>query len=277
MKGCDFMKKWAALAGGLSLLLCSTTFAAVQENWVEGIVTVTSEASVQTVKNAQEVQDGTRIWDEYQAEKKVREAAENDARAQLTQYVRAIQVTTTQTVADLMNTDPATAEHVNTLIARANIVKAQQTGDKYEMTMTLPIYGITDSVGRAVLPHIYQQAFLPQGPKDLVVSEATGVIVDCRGLGLKPVMAVTIKDTAGREIYFYQAMLWDKVVRYGMAAWGTDPAVLEKAGNMPIRIRAISLTDQQMTPVISIEDADRILAANDKTGFLRQCAVVLEK
>ena len=62
-----------------------------------------------------------------------------------------------------------------------------------------------------------------------------------------------------------------------MAAWGNSDTVLAKAGAATQTVKAVSLDDQGMTPVISAEDADRILAANDKTGCLRQCAVVIKE
>ena len=273
------MKKWAILAGALSLLLCSTAFAAVEADWDAGTITSTGEASLADAAiSAGGPQTGTgAVWSEYQTDKNARKLAESDARNQLEDYVKSIQVTTAQTVGDLMNADVATAEHVNKLLQDAAVVTAGQKGDKFAITMSLPIYGINDSVGRAVLPHIFNQAELPKGPENLEVPEATGVIVDCTGLSIKPVMDVTIKDTNGREIYFYQAMLWDKVVRFGMAAWGNSDTVLAKAGAAPLTVKAVSLDDQGMTPVISAEDADRILAANDKTGCLRQCAVVIKE
>ena len=275
------MKKWAILAGALSLLLCSTAFAAVEEDWEAGTLTATGEASLIDAEiSAVGPNDGTgtgSIWSNYQTDKIVRSRAESDARNQLSTYVGAMQVTTAQTVNDLMSADPATAQHVNKLLESAPIVKAGQKGDKFDITMTIPVYGIHDSVGRAVLPHIFNQAELPKGPENLAVPEATGLIVDCTGLGLKRVMTLTIKDTNGREIYFYQAMLWDKVVRFGMAVWGNSSNVLARAGSAPLTVKAVSLTDNQMTPVVSAEDADRILAANDKTGFLRQCAVVMKE
>lgn len=58
---------------------------------------------------------------------------------------------------------------------------------------------------------------------------------------------------------------------------GDDETGRSRAGNKPLIVKATSLTDLDATPVVMIDDADKILAANRSDKFLDNCAVVFVK
>ena len=105
----------------------------------------------------------------------------------------------------------------------------------------------------------------------------TGLIVNCKGLGLKSAMSPVIKNADGEPIYGHKNINPDFVVAYGMVSYaddinGKDTA---RAGNNPLVVMAVSLADHNSNPVISAKDADRVLDENQSTGFLDKCLVVL--
>ena len=117
---------------------------------------------------------------------------------------------------------------------------------------------------------------LPQPP---VVSQGaiggfTGLVVDCRNLGLRPVMSPVIKNAEGTPIYGHKNLDYDKVVAQGMAAYTTDPEKLTRAGSHPLVVRAVSLDNHNGNPVISVADANRVLLENSKSAFLDNLKVV---
>ena len=111
-----------------------------------------------------------------------------------------------------------------------------------------------------------------------VTSEAiggfTGLIVDCRGLGLKPVMSPVIKNADGQSIYGHANLDYDKVIELGMAAYTTDISNIARAGSNPLVVKAVRLENHNGNPVISVADANRVLIENSKSGFLEKLNVV---
>ena len=102
----------------------------------------------------------------------------------------------------------------------------------------------------------------------------TGLIVDCRGLNLQPVMSPVIKNANAESIYGHQNLDYDKVIELGMAAYTDASGDLSRAGNNPIVVRAISLDNFNSNPVVSVADSNRILLENQSSKFLDDLNVV---
>ena len=125
---------------------------------------------------------------------------------------------------------------------------------------TQPIYGPGSSASSA--------------PAGRAIGGYTGLIVDCRGLGLKPVMSPVIKNAEGTPIYGYKNLDYDKVITNGMAGYTTDISRAARAGSNPLVVRAVSLDNHNGNPVLSVADANRVLIENGATGFLDSARVV---
>ena len=110
-------------------------------------------------------------------------------------------------------------------------------------------------------------------PTGQAVGGYTGVIIDCTGLGLRPVMSPVIKAANGRPIYGYKNLDSDKIIQNGMAAYARSEADAARAGINPLRLRAVSV-DGNSNPVLSANDANRLLLENNASGFLDATNVV---
>jgi len=110
-------------------------------------------------------------------------------------------------------------------------------------------------------------------PSGKAIGGYTGLIVDCRGLGLKPAMSPVIKNANGQAIYGYKNLDYDKVVSSGMAGYTTDMGRASRAGSNPLVVKAVSL-DNGANPVLSVADANRVLIENGASGFLDATNVV---
>ena len=111
-------------------------------------------------------------------------------------------------------------------------------------------------------------------PDGKAIGGYTGLIVDCRGLGLQPVMSAVIKNESGQPIYGYKNLNYDMVVEKGMVGYTNDITRAPRAGSNPLVVKALSLDNHNGTPVISTADANRVLIENGATGFLDQTNVV---
>ena len=108
----------------------------------------------------------------------------------------------------------------------------------------------------------------------LAKGDYTGLIVDCRGLSLQPVMSPVILNANGTKIYGHKNLDIDKVIREGMVAYSKDPDAVERAGENPLVVKAVSLENFNSNPVLSIADSNRVLIENHATKFLKALKVV---
>jgi hypothetical protein len=106
----------------------------------------------------------------------------------------------------------------------------------------------------------------------------TSVIVDCRGLGIEAIMSPKLMDTTGREVYGTIRVTADYAIETGIVGYPRSMAEAlrgARAGGHPLIVKALRAGDKfRVNPVISLEDADRILAVNNRDKFLEQTRVI---
>lgn len=109
---------------------------------------------------------------------------------------------------------------------------------------------------------------------DAAQGDYTGLVVDCRGLDLQPVMSPTIENVNGTKIYGHKNLDIDKVISLGMADYAVDNEGLARAGDNPIVVKAVAVKNFNSNPVVSIPDSNRVLIENHATKFLNDLKVV---
>ena len=102
----------------------------------------------------------------------------------------------------------------------------------------------------------------------------TGLIVDCRGLDLQPVMSPVIENSNGTKIYGHKNLDIDKVISMGMADYIDDTEHVDRAGENPLVVKAVALKNFNSNPVLAIPDSTRVLIENHATKFLKDLKVV---
>ena len=139
-------------------------------------------------------------------------------------------------------------------------------------TPSTPSATVPSTTPAATVPATTGSSAAP-APTGKAIGGYTGLIVDCRGLGLKPAMSPVIKNANGQAIYGYKNLDYDKVVSGGMAGYTTDMGRASRAGSNPLVVKAVSL-DGGANPVLSVADANRVLIENGASGFLDATNVV---
>lgn len=183
-------------------------------------------------------------------------------------------LTSEQTVQMTFLKDDTVRTQINTIIKRGKVIKSYRSDDGvYHAIVRVPIFG-AQSVASVIMPrHEKAEPFpQPQQPVQTVRGGYTGVIIDCRGLGLVTAMSPVIKDANGNKIYGYKNLDCDFVIQNGMASYNNE----RRAGNNPLRIKAVKVDGfgKPCDPVVSVSDASLLLAENSKAHFLDKCAVV---
>lgn len=222
-----------------------------------------------------------------QARIMARRAAIVDGYRNLAEAVNGVQVDAQSTMQNYQLTDDTVRTRVSALIQGARVISERQIPDGgYEVIMVLNLYG-DNSLDKVVMASSLapQSAPIPQPTTNASFPDkVTGLVVDTRGLGLEPVMAVKIYDQSGRVIYGNQYVDANYQVSYGLADYVFTDEDLQsvdsgqsRAGSAPLTLRAVGLRDNNCNVVISNEDGDKVLSANRTSGFIQKCSVVDRK
>ncbi len=108
---------------------------------------------------------------------------------------------------------------------------------------------------------------------------ATGLVIDGRGLGLRPALLPKIVDTEGQEIYVGQVVTRTNAVEQGVAGYAKD--VNAAANNFrvtdnPAIIRGLRASGAARTDVVVGQSDARQLRQLGSTGdFLQYCRVII--
>ena len=225
-----------------------------------------------------------------------RRAAIVDAQRNLAEYINGAQVDAETTVINFVTTSDVVKSRVSGLIKGAVIVEEQTAPDgSYRVVMSVPMYG-TQGLSSAILPALRENT--PPAPPPPVISATitaeiraqvqtrgtgyTGVIVDASGMGLKPSFSPVIYDTSGRAIYGVSNINYDQAIERGMVGYASSLSsaqTLPRIGGSPIVVRAVQVrggnnSTNPVNVVVSVDDGDRILAANAQSQMLMNGSVV---
>ncbi len=199
-------------------------------------------------------------------------------------------------------------ERIEVLIRGAEMIS--ETYDERgncTVVLSVPIYGVTNSFAQAAFTPVEKENFPAPQSEVKATGKYTGLIIDCGDLELNPVLSPVIRDAQNQSIYAYEKLDYDKVIARGMIGYVEKKSLnsrdageimllrgrtenkfvqvgsellaeadknLLRAGANPLIIKAESLGDDNSCPVISAEDADKILAENLSTHFLDEGSVV---
>lgn len=222
-----------------------------------------------------------------------RKAARMDAQRNLAEMVRGVRVTSESSVRDLELEYDVVKTSVDATLRDMREVSVKDFDDgTSEVILEMPLFGGDKSLAAsAFLPYRDQEKQPFPQPSTAsenngtlvsgVTSEKyTGLIIDCKGLNLSPVMSPVIKNDGGQPIYGHQNLDIDKVIEFGMASYtsnANDAISHERAGENPLVVRAVKVEGFRANPVVSVNDSDRILIANQNDQFLDNMAVVFVK
>ena len=220
-----------------------------------------------------------------------RRAAIVDAQRNLAEQVSGVQVDAETTVENFVISSDLVKTKVSALIKGAMVVEEQMMPDgAYRVVMSMPMYG-TQGLASAIMPAIRDNT--PPTPPPPVISATittqiqmggtyTGVIVDAGGMGLKPSFSPVIYDTNGRAIYGVSNINYDQAISQGMVGYSASVSAaqtLPRVGATPLVIKAVQVrggnnSTNPVNVVVSVDDGDRILAANQQSQMLMNGAVV---
>ena len=220
-----------------------------------------------------------------------RRAAIVDAQRNLAEQVSGVQVDAETTVENFVISSDLVKTKVSALIKGAVVVEEQMMPDgAYRVVMSMPMYG-SQGLASAIMPAIRDNT--PPTPPPPVISATittqiqmggtyTGVIIDAGGMGLKPSFSPVIYDTNGRAIYGVSNINYDQAISQGMVGYSASVSAaqtLPRVGGSPLVVKAVQVrggnnSTNPVNVVVSVDDGDRILAANQQSQMLMNGSVV---
>ena len=228
-----------------------------------------------------------------------RRAAIVDAQRNLLERINGVQIDSETFMEDFTISSDVVRSQVSGLIKGAVITNEGENLDgSYYVELSVPMYGRNGSIASVAIPALtanMQQRpfasadvnnFTEQEVQALTSYEYTGVIVNAKGMDLERTFAPVIYDTDGRIIYGIQNLDKDLAITYGMVEYSESLEEVAggncRAGNNPLVINAVDVRGgknsvNKVNVVVSVEDGNKVLLANDKNGMLANCAVVFVK
>jgi hypothetical protein len=235
-------------------------------------------------------------------------AAQVDAYRNLLEIAKGVNVSSETTVENAMLVSDIIQTQVNGVIRGARMVgepKYMSTGD-VEVEVEVPLRGIAE----AVLPQSGFGTALPQagmgGPRCPTCGQpwpqgvqpppgttlvqggsspaaggsgvVTGLIIDARGLGVRPAMAPKVVDEQGEEVYGSKYVSREYAVDIGMVGYDKNPEKAsrnERVADTPLIVKAVRATGPNKTDVVvAAADAAQIHDKAANMNFLKHCKVM---
>jgi hypothetical protein len=224
-----------------------------------------------------------------QARAMAERAAQVVALRNLLEAVKGVRVDSATTVENFIVTSDVVKTQVNGIVQGATIMDKKYMSDgSVEVTVGMKLTG---ALADALIPKTPPAApgsgstAAPGAPAATPAPGVqgqlyTGLVVDARGLGVRPAMAPKILNEDGKEVYGSANINRDWAVREGMAGYlKGDPASVQtnpRVADKPLVVKAIKASGEGRTDlVISNADAAALQGASQNLSMLEKCRVII--
>ncbi len=215
-----------------------------------------------------------------QARAMAERAAQVVALRNLLEAIKGVRVNSTTLVENFMVTSDAINTQVSGMVKGAMVMDKKYMSDgSVEVTVGMKLSG---ELAAALLP---QNPLTPPTGLTGTLTPAmpgqayTGLIVDARGLGVRPAMAPKILNEEGKEVYGSAWVSRDYAVREGMVGYLKDPIAAQtnpRVTDRPLMVKALKVTgDNRVDVVIANADAVMLHSVAQNLSFLEKCRVIV--
>lgn len=268
----------------LSLLLGITGFgtSALADNYVQNI----GEGSINWTKGAIQGKGigapPEKFYGKPNARPMAIRAAKIVALRNILETVNGIRVDSNTVVKDFAVQSDTIRSQVEGMVRGAREVNIEYMSDgTVEVIMEISMYG---SFSQVLLPGTIMDVPMETpgaAPGEAAPSSAvlTGLVVDARGLGVRPAMAPKILDESGQEVYGSAFVSREFAVQQGMSGYAKDVGAAKQNQRVtanPLVVKGLRVDGPgQCDIVISNTDAVRLRNSSADLSFLEKCRVMI--
>lgn len=224
-------------------------------------------------------------------------AAQQDAYGKLLEVVKGVRIDSLTLVEDYMVKSDVISSQVEGMVKGAQIVKKEYPSladGSVKVTLQMSLY---EGFAQLVLPSEIQQIEMirpitePNRIMPAIVTPAspnvpsiergvyTGLVVDVRGLEVRPAMSPRIVDETGREVYGSAYVSREFAVQQGMSGYVSDLSAAQQNSRVaddPLTVKGLRTQGPGKSDiVISNADAAKIVSSSGNLSFLQKCRVII--
>ncbi len=213
---------------------------------------------------------------------KARAMAEREAKAiayrNMLEALKAVRVDSSNTAGHFIVSNDVIRTSVSGIIQGATIMDKKYNGS-VQVTVGARLSG---ALAEALLPKT--PPALPSGFTNTLAAAApgqlySGLIVDARGLGVKPAMAPKILNEDGKEVYGSAWISRDYAVREGMVSYLKDPVQAQtnpRVADKPLMVKALKIAgNTRVDLVITNADGAKLHSSSENLSMLKKCRVII--
>ncbi len=257
------------------------TFTTGQINWKTGKISATGFSELSKKKT------GT-----VTIRNEARSAARKIAGDTLSVLIGKLRLPGGRTVSDVMESDPSIAEKIREMVRSVPVVQQNFLSDgAAEVAIEMSIYG---GFAQLILPddirhieaiqsvNVLKDTPGGDAPDSAGRTQASGLVIDARGLDATPAMMFTVLDENGKPVYGAAYVSREYAVQWGMGAYVKRIPTANDFARVspnPLVIKGLRAVGVERTDiVISNADVMKLKGAVENLIFLRKgrVAIVLE-
>jgi hypothetical protein len=217
-------------------------------------------------------------------------AAQANALHNLLEITKGVQVDSATSIKDFTVESDVIDTQVNGLVKGALIVDYQYMPDgTAEVRLRLPLYA---NLAQIIMPLAVAKPPAALAPTESIPAPAvkasespsvpvvyTGMVVDARGIQVRPAMFPRIFDEDGKDVYDLANIDIDYAEKQGISGYTHDLTVAQtnqRLGANPITVKAMRISGFGKSDIIiSNADARQVRASAESAAFLKQCKVII--
>ena len=205
--------------------------------------------------------------------------AKLNASHEILKIIKELRINGTTVVGDYAIQEPAIMSKIENMVNNAKVVKKEYLTDgtvKIEMEVNL-----RGGFAQLILP----KEIKPLDSIKLVTMNKTstpvftGLVVDAKGLGVKPVMVPKIIDENNQEVYGSAFVSREYAVQQGMSGYSRDlkDSLKDKrVSDYPLVVKGLKTSGPGHSEiVISNADASKLRGISESLYFMKKCRVII--
>ncbi|MGA8178640.1 MAG: hypothetical protein WB792_01175 [Desulfobacterales bacterium] len=205
--------------------------------------------------------------------------AELDASRKIFEIAKEVRIDDTTVVGTTALRDDAILTKIESMANNAKVVRKEYLTDgtvKIGMEMNL-----RGGFAQLVLPKDIKplDSITPVTMNKTSQQTYTGLVIDARGLDIRPAMVPKIIDENHQEVYGSAFVSREYAVQQGMSGYGKDLEEIlhnRRVSDHPLVVKGLKVVGSGHSEiVISNADASKLRSTSDSLSFLKKCRVVI--